>query len=52
MVGAVGEYVNVSSCTPSFVDLVFRDNAFADDVTKTNPTAILKQPPLGNVRSF
>jgi len=32
--------------------LVFRDSAFADDVSKTNLTAILEQHGLGNVRSL
>ena len=32
--------------------VVFRDSAFADDVAKTNCTAILKQHGLGNVRSL
>lgn len=32
--------------------IVFRDSAFADDVTKTNVTAILQQHGLGNVRSL
>ncbi len=31
--------------------LVFRDSAFADDVAKTNLTAILQQQGLGNVKS-
>lgn len=33
------------------VNLVFRDSAFADDVAKTNLTAILQQRGLGNVKS-
>lgn len=32
--------------------VVFRDNAFSDDVTKSNLTAILQQHGLGNVRSL
>ncbi len=32
--------------------LVFRDSAFADDVAKTNLTAILQQHGLANVRSL
>ena len=32
--------------------VVFRDSAFADDVVKTNLTAILEQRGLGNVRSL
>jgi adenine-specific DNA-methyltransferase len=32
--------------------VVFRDSAFADDVTKTNVTAILQQHGLDNVRSL
>jgi adenine-specific DNA-methyltransferase len=32
--------------------IVFRDGAFADDVAKTNLTAILQQHGLGNVRSL
>ena len=32
--------------------IVFRDSAFADDVAKTNLTAILEQRGLGNVRSL
>ena len=32
--------------------VIFRDNAFADDVTKSNLTAILEQHGLGNVRSL
>ena len=32
--------------------VVFRDSAFADDVAKTNLTAILEQHGLGNVRSL
>jgi adenine-specific DNA-methyltransferase len=32
--------------------LVFRDSAFADDVAKTNLTAILQQHGLDNVRSL
>ena len=32
--------------------IVFRDSAFADDVAKTNLTAILEQHGLGNVRSL
>ena len=31
---------------------VFRDSAFADDVAKTNLTAILQQHGMGNVRSL
>lgn len=33
-------------------NIVFRDSAFADDVTKTNITAILQQHGLANVRSL
>lgn len=32
--------------------VVFRDSAFADDVAKTNLTAILQQHGIGNVRSL
>lgn len=32
--------------------LVFRDSAFADDVAKTNLTAILQQHGLENVRNL
>jgi len=32
--------------------VVFRDSAFADDVAKTNLTAILEQHGLANVRSL
>ena len=32
--------------------IVFRDSAFADDVAKTNLTAIMEQRGLGNVRSL
>ena len=32
--------------------IVFRDSAFADDVAKTNLTAILQQHGLDNVRSL
>ncbi|MFA4836963.1 MAG: hypothetical protein WC749_12945, partial [Dehalococcoidia bacterium] len=32
--------------------LVFRDSAFADDVAKTNLTAILQQHGLENIRSL
>lgn len=32
--------------------VIFRDSAFADDVAKTNLTAILEQHDLGNVRSL
>jgi adenine-specific DNA-methyltransferase len=32
--------------------VVFRDSAFADDVAKTNLTAILEQQELANVRSL
>jgi wobble nucleotide-excising tRNase len=32
--------------------VVFRDSAFADDVAKTNLTAILAQNSLANVRSL
>ena len=32
--------------------VIFRDSAFADDVAKTNLTAILEQHGLGNVRSL
>ena len=32
--------------------IVFRDSAFADDVAKTNLTAILQQHGLENVRSL
>ncbi|MCL4782883.1 MAG: site-specific DNA-methyltransferase [Bryobacterales bacterium] len=32
--------------------IVFRDSAFADDIAKTNLTAILQQHGLGNVRSL
>ncbi len=32
--------------------VVFRDSAFADDITKTNLTAILQQHGLENVRSL
>ncbi len=31
---------------------VFRDSAFADDVAKTNPAAILQQSGIDNVRSL
>ena len=34
------------------ITVVFRDNAFADDVAKTNLTAILEQHGLSNVRSI
>lgn len=34
------------------IQVVFRDSAFADDVTKTNLTEILKQHGLENVRSL
>jgi len=34
------------------MQVVFRDSAFADDVAKTNLTAILKQHGLENVRSL
>ena len=33
-------------------NVVFRDSAFADDVAKTNLTAILEQRGLGNVRGL
>lgn len=33
-------------------EVVFRDNAFADDVAKSNLTAILRQRGLENVRSL
>jgi adenine-specific DNA-methyltransferase len=36
----------------SETSVVFRDSAFADDVAKTNLTAILQQHGLGNVRSL
>ena len=36
----------------SDTNLVFRDSAFADDVAKTNLTAILEQHGLGNVKSI
>jgi adenine-specific DNA-methyltransferase len=32
--------------------VVFRDSAFADDVAKTNLTAVLEQHGLVNVRSL
>jgi len=32
--------------------VIFRDSAFADDVSKTNLTAILQQHGLENVRSL
>ena len=32
--------------------VVFRDSAFADDIAKTNLTAILQQYGLANVRSL
>jgi len=32
--------------------VVFRDSAFADDVAKTNLTAILQQHELENIRSL
>jgi adenine-specific DNA-methyltransferase len=32
--------------------IVFRESAFADDVAKTNMTAILRQNGLENVRSL
>ena len=32
--------------------VVFRDSAFADDVAKTNLTAILQQHGLENIRSL
>ena len=32
--------------------VIFRDSAFADDVAKTNLTAILEQHGLANVRSI
>jgi len=38
--------------TASETSIVFRDSAFADDVAKTNLTAILQQHGLGNVRSL
>ena len=34
------------------ISVVFRDSAFADDVTKTNLAAILQQRGLGNLRSL
>jgi adenine-specific DNA-methyltransferase len=34
------------------VTIVFRDSAFADDVAKTNTSAILEQYGLNNVRSL
>lgn len=37
---------------PGDTTVVFRDSAFADDVTKTNLTAILQQHGLSNVRSL
>jgi adenine-specific DNA-methyltransferase len=36
----------------SETNVVFRDSAFADDVAKTNLTAILQQHGLDNVRSL
>ena len=36
----------------SLSQVVFRDSAFADDVAKTNITAILEQRGLENVRSL
>ncbi|HEX7449113.1 MAG TPA: hypothetical protein VF306_16285 [Pirellulales bacterium] len=37
---------------PGDTTVVFRDSAFADDVTKTNLTAILQQHGLANIRSL
>ena len=37
---------------PENTTVIFRDSAFADDVAKTNLTAILEQHGLGNVRSL
>src|SRR5262249_45369133 len=48
--GIVGWYRSLAPAGESTV--VFRDSAFADDVTKTNLAAILQQYGLGNVRSL
>lgn len=48
--GIVKWHKELAPATETFV--VFRDSAFADDVTKTNLTAILKQNGLANVRSL
>ncbi len=48
--GIVEWYKELSPAGGSTV--FFRDSAFADDVAKTNLTAILKQHGLGNVRSL
>jgi adenine-specific DNA-methyltransferase len=39
-------------CPAGELQVVFRDSAFADDVAKTNLTAILRQHGLENVRSL
>jgi adenine-specific DNA-methyltransferase len=38
--------------TASDTQVVFRDSAFADDVAKTNMTAILEQNDIDHVRSL
>ena len=48
--GIADWYDEMASGGPSSV--VFRDNAFEDDVAKTNLVAILEQRGLGNVRSL
>jgi adenine-specific DNA-methyltransferase len=48
--GIVGWHKELASAIETLV--VFRDNAFADDVIKTNLTAILQQYGIGNVRSL
>ncbi|MFC2031194.1 site-specific DNA-methyltransferase [Chloroflexota bacterium] len=48
--GFVGWHADLAPAGESTV--LFRDSAFADDVTKTNLTAILRQHGLTNVRSL
>jgi len=48
--GIVGWHKELAPTGESTV--VFRDSAFADDVAKTNLTAILQQHGLENVRSI
>ena len=48
--GITGWYADLAPAGDTTV--LFRDSAFADDVAKTNLTAILEQHGLGNVRSL
>jgi len=43
---------NIHDWDPDRNDVVFRDSAFANDITKTNMTTILEQNEIKHVRSL